>query len=229
MNTFKDIFRKSFLEGWANQSISLESVAVTLLITAAIAVYIFFAYRLLTRKTFYSKNFNISLVGVSVITAAIIITIQSNIVISLGMVGALSIVRFRTAIKNPMDLMFLFWAISVGIICGAGFAIYAVCLSVIITLCVIALDKLPFAKSPMLLIVSSTDTTIENSLLKIVKKYSKVANVKARSISHNTLNLTIEVRTDKGNEMVTDINNVYETLGGINVSLISHDGEVTFS
>lgn len=229
MDTFKSIFKKSFLEGWANQQMSLESVTVTLLIATAIAIYIFFAYRILTRKTFYSKNFNISLVGVNVITAAIIVTIQSNIVISLGMVGALSIVRFRTAIKNPMDLMFLFWSISIGIICGAGFAVYAIVLSVILTLCVICLDKLPMAKSPMLLVVSSPDTSVEQSLIERVKKYSKIANVKARSVSNTNLNLTIEVRTDRGRELVADINAFYQNVGGINISLLSHDGEVTFS
>ena len=113
---FSDIFKRSFLEGYASTDITAINVTIALLITSVLALYIFFAYRLVTRKTFYSKSFNISLAGVSVITAAIILTIQSSIVVSLGMVGALSIVRFRTAIKEPLDLMFLFWSISVGII-----------------------------------------------------------------------------------------------------------------
>ena len=124
--SFKDIFKKSFLEGFASTEITTVTVLAALAIACALAFYIFLTYRVLTRKTFYSKNFNISLAGITVITAALILTMQSSVVLSLGMVGALSIVRFRTAIKDPIDLMFLFWAISVGIICGAGLAQVAI-------------------------------------------------------------------------------------------------------
>lgn len=117
--SFKDIFKKSFLEGFASTEITTVTIVAALAVASALAFYIFLVYRVLTRKTFYSKNFNISLAGITVITAALILTMQSSVVLSLGMVGALSIVRFRTAIKDPMDLMFLFWSISVGIICGA--------------------------------------------------------------------------------------------------------------
>ena len=116
---FSDIFKKDFLASYTSDTISVPHIAAVLLITAAIAFYIFITYRLVTKKTFYSKNFNIALAAIAVITAAIILAVQSSIVISLGMVGALSIVRFRTAIKEPMDLCFLFWSIAVGICCGA--------------------------------------------------------------------------------------------------------------
>ena len=106
--SFKDIFKKSFLEGFSSTEINTETIAAALAIASALALYIFLVYRVLTRKTFYSKSFNISLAGITVITAALILTMQSSVVLSLGMVGALSIVRFRTAIKDPMDLMFLF-------------------------------------------------------------------------------------------------------------------------
>ena len=118
--SFKDIFKKSFLEGFASTEITTLTVVTALGVACLLALYIFFVYRVVTRKTFYSKNFNITLAGVTVITASLILTMQSSVVLSLGMVGALSIVRFRTAIKEPMDLMFLFWSISVGIICGSG-------------------------------------------------------------------------------------------------------------
>ena len=129
MTTFKDIFKKSFLQGFASTEITTFTVVTALMIACALALYIFFVYRIVTRKTFYSKTFNISLAGITVITAALILTMQSSVVLSLGMVGALSIVRFRTAVKDPMDLMFMFWSISVGIICGAGMAQIAVILS----------------------------------------------------------------------------------------------------
>ena len=116
---FNDVLKKSFIQT-ATEGMSIGNAVLALGITCLIAVYIFFIYRVMTRKSFYSKSFNVSLVALSLITAAIILSIQSSVVISLGMVGALSIVRFRTAVKEPMDLVFLFWSISIGIICGAG-------------------------------------------------------------------------------------------------------------
>ena len=94
--SFKDIFKKSFLEGFSGSEIDLVTIVVAVSIASALALYIFLVYRTLTRKTFYSKNFNVSLAGITVITAALILTMQSSVVLSLGMVGALSIVRFRT-------------------------------------------------------------------------------------------------------------------------------------
>ena len=112
--SFSDIFKRSFLEGFTSLDINIYTAASAMIITSIIACYIFIVYRLVTRKTFYSKTFNISIAVIAVITSAVIITIQSSIVVSLGMVGALSIVRFRTAVKDPMDLVFLFWSIVVG-------------------------------------------------------------------------------------------------------------------
>lgn len=106
--SFSDIFKKSFLEGFSSMELGFKEIMVVFLITACLAFYIFLVYRTVTRRTFYSKNFNISLAMLCLITSAVILTIQFSIVISLGMVGALSIVRFRTAIKDPMDLVFLF-------------------------------------------------------------------------------------------------------------------------
>ena len=154
---FKDVFKKSFLEGFTSMDITTGKIAATLIVTALLALYIFAIYRLVTRKVFYSKNFNISLAVMSLITAAIILAMQSNLVISLGMVGALSIVRFRTAIKDPMDLAFLFWSISIGIICGAGLYEIALVTSVGVTVFILVLDMLPVGKAPMMLVVNSSE------------------------------------------------------------------------
>ena len=116
--SFSDIFKKSFLDGFSATDINIYTASLAMLITSFLALYIFVVYRVLTRKTFYSKSFNISLAGICLITCGIIITIQSSIVVSLGMVGALSIVRFRTAVKDPMDLMFLFGLAVVFIVLG---------------------------------------------------------------------------------------------------------------
>ena len=223
--SFKDIFKKSFLEGFSGTEISTTTVIVALAIASALALYIFLVYRVMTRKTFYSKSFNISLAGITVITAALILTMQSSVVLSLGMVGALSIVRFRTAIKDPMDLMFLFWSISVGIICGAGLAQVALILSVVITVGVLILDRFPVVKAPMILVVNAHDINAEQAVVNVVEKYTKYFAVKSRNMTDSSLDLVVELRVVKGAELVREV----MALDGVfAASLLSHDGETTY-
>ena len=225
MNTFKDIFKKSFLEGYVGAEITTTTIVVALAIASALALYIFLVYRVMTRKTFYSKNFNISLAGITVITAAIILTMQSSVVLSLGMVGALSIIRFRTAVKEPMDLMFLFWAISVGIICGAGLAQVAIVLSIVLTLGVMILNQLPVAKAPMILVVNTNNLDAEDAVAQVVRKYAKHFTVKSRNMAGENLDLVIELCTAQGGELVRETMKLEAVTSA---SLLSHDGEVTF-
>lgn len=220
-----DVFKKSFLSGFEAADINVYTSLAAMLLACALALYIFVVYRVLTRKTFYSKSFGISLAGICVITSGIILTIQSSIVVSLGMVGALSIVRFRTAIKDPMDLMFLFWSISVGIICGAGLAQVAVILSVAVTLGILILDRMPVAKAPMILVVNSSNLDVEEAVEEAVRKYTKFFSVKSRNMTADTLDLVVELRTEQGSALVRDV----MKLNGItSASLLAHDGEVTF-
>lgn len=223
--TFSDIFKKSFLEGFTSADINTGTAAVAMLITCLLALYIFITYRVLTRKTFYSKNFNISLAGIALITSAIILTIQSSIVVSLGMVGALSIVRFRTAIKDPMDLMFLFWSIAVGIICGVGMAEIAIIMSILLTVGIVLLNGLPVAKAPLILVINASDLDVEDEIVSIVKKYAGHPVVKSRNMTKNTLDLIIELRTDAGSRLVREITGIPSVESA---SLMAHDGEVTF-
>lgn len=225
MLSFKDIFKKSFLEGFAASEISTPTVIVALAIASALAFYIFLTYRIVTRKTFYSKSFNVSLAGVTVITAALILTMQSSVVLSLGMVGALSIVRFRTAIKDPIDLMFLFWAIAVGIICGAGLAEIAVILSVILTLGILLLEHLPVAKAPMILVVNTSGAEAETAVCDTVKQYARHYSVKSRNVTRDSMDMVLELRTAQASELVQA---VIRLEGVTSASLLSHDGEVTF-
>ena len=223
--SFKDIFKKSFLEGFATAELTGRVILAALGIAAVLALYIFFVYRIMTRKTFYSRNFGIALVGVALITAALILTMQSSVVISLGMVGALSIVRFRTAIKDPLDLMFLFWSISVGIICGAGLAQIAVILSVGLTVGILLLEKLPVAKAPMILVVNADGLDAEERICAAVAGFARHYSVKSRNVTAGAVDLVLELRTAQGAELVKAVN----ALEGIrSVSLMSHDGEVSF-
>ena len=222
---FIDIFKKSFLEGYASANLTVKSILICMLVTILISAYIFMVYRLMNRNTFYNKNFNMSLPAIAIITAAIILTIQSNIVISLGMVGALSIVRFRTAIKDPMDLVYLFWAISVGIICGAGFAIIAVIASAALTIGILLADWIPIAKTPQILLVNSDSFENEENILNVVKKHCSLHKVKARNLTHDHLDMAIEVRVKEEGELVKELMQVEKVTSA---SLVSHDGEVTF-
>ena len=224
--SFSDIFKKSFVEGYSTIELGTKGIIVALCFSLVLGIYIFFCYRLLTRRTFYSKNFNISLVCMSLITTAIILTIQSSVVVSLGMVGALSIVRFRTAIKEPMDLVFLYWSISVGIICGAGLSEIAIILSVVVTLAVLILSRIPLGRAPMILVINSdNDKETNKAIRQIVRKYSRFYTEKSRNISGGQLNLVIELAVNKGDELAGELSSMRSVHS---VSLLSHDGEVTF-
>lgn len=220
-----DVLKKSLLEGYASSSISVKSVVVCMVITALIAAYIFVVYRYMNRKAFYNKNFNISLPALAIITAAIILTIQSSIVISLGMVGALSIVRFRTAIKDPMDLVFLFWAISVGIICGAGYAVIAVIASVVLTVGIVLLSGLAVMKEPMILLVNADEISAEEDIIQVIEEYCSLYKVKARNLTKDHLDMAIEVKVKEESKLITDLMGLDDVTSA---SLLSHEGEVTF-
>lgn len=223
--SYADIFKKSFLEGYASSDLSVKSIAVCMIITTLIAAYIFILYRMLNRQSFYNKNFNLALPALAIITAAIILTIQSSIIISLGMVGALSIVRFRTAIKDPMDLVFLFWSISIGIVCGAGFAIIAVIASVVLTCILLLADRLPIAKAPQILLVNSKTFENEEEIMEIIRKYCMLHKVKARNLTSDHLDMAIEVRVKDEAVLVKELMRLEQVTSA---SLIAHDGEVTF-
>ena len=214
--SIQDAFKKSFLTNFNTADISTQDIVVTLVITLLLALYIFFIYRITSRKNFYNKSFNISLAA---------LTIQSSIVVSLGMVGALSIVRFRTAVKDPLDLVFLFWSIAVGIICGAGFYNIAAIVSIIITILVFTLDMIPVAKVPMILVVRAACGDMQNKILEVVADETKYYKVKSRNVTKSQLNMIIELRTKKESELLNKICN----LDGVEyASLLDHDGEVTF-
>lgn len=220
---FKDVLKKSFLEGVNVVDLSIASVVLTIAVTTVLGLYIYLVYRLISRKEFYSKNFNVSLVVMAMITAAIILSIQSSVVISLGMVGALSIVRFRTAIKDPMDLVFLFWSISVGIICGAGLYGMALVLSVCVTVVILALNFVPEASASELLVIQATDVKAEQAVLQVVNQYAKHYRVKSRNFTKHGMDMVLEMRIRQGeSEMLSAINEIQSIEA---VSLLANDGE----
>ena len=223
--SFRDIIKKSVLESFTGSSITTTTVCVTLGITVILALYLFAVYYLSTRKTFYNKTFNVSLAVIAVITASIILAMQSNLAISLGMVGALSIVRFRTAVKDPKDLVFLFWSISIGIICGAGIYEIAVIASLIITIGLFALELIPVGNASGILVVNCGSLEQETQIMDIVKESCKRPSVRSRNASVAGVDFVIECRAKQPAGMLQKL----QALDGVTgVALMEHDGEVNF-
>lgn len=219
---FSDIFNKAFIEGFSNTDLGFVEIVMVFGLAVVLGSYIYVVYRLASRQAFYSKQFNISLAILPVIVAAIILAVQSSVVISLGMVGALSIVRFRTAVKDPMDLTFLFWSISIGIICGAGLGEIAAAASLVVTVMVLVFDRLQIARAPMLLVVNAVNLDAEDEILDTVKKHCRYSKVKSRNLMKDKLHMIVELRTDKGKELLKELE---KKEGILSVTLMEHDGE----
>lgn len=220
---FSDVIKKSVLEGFSYADLSTTKIVMTLAITFMIALYIFWVYRITSKSAFYFKSFNVSMAIISVVTAGIILAMQSSIVISLGMVGALSIVRFRTAIKDPMDLLFLFWSIGTGIICGAGLYKIAVILAVMVTVGIILLDMLPVRISPCLLIINADNREVEEKIIPLVKNLAGSYRLRSKNITKNGMDLIYEIKGKNEKELMDQISDMEGITG---VSLLRHEGEV---
>lgn len=223
--SFKDIFKKSFLEGFASTEITTLTVVTALGVACLLALYIFFVYRVVTRKTFYSKNFNITLAGVTVITASLILTMQSSVVLSLGMVGALSIVRFRTAIKEPLDIAFLFWSIAVGIVLGAGLIPLAVFGSIVIGGMLLLFAKRRGADAPYLLVLRCRNEAAEQAAAAALAGQVKRSAVKSKTVTDAGIELTLEVALSS--EATSFVNALNSIEGVESASLVSYNGDYT--
>lgn len=220
----RDVIKNSFLNQ-INTEISTTTVLAVLAVTAVLGIYLFFVYRMVCKKAFYSKSFAISLVVVALVTSIIIITIQSSVVISLGMVGALSIVRFRTAIKDPMDLAFLFWAISIGIICGANLYEIALEGSLVITVIMLLLYLVPNVQPALLLLVNTTDLKAEKVIEEILKKGTRYYKIKSRNVTSEGIDMIIELKTKDEMELIQNISALKEVESA---TLMAHDGEIVY-
>ena len=221
--SFRDVIKKSVLESFSGSNITTTTVCITLGITIILALYVFAVYYLSTRKTFYNKTFNVSLAAIAVITASIILAMQSNLAISLGMVGALSIVRFRTAIKEPSDIASLFWAIAAGIILAAGFIPLAVFGSLFIGLILLIFSRYKGFEKPYILVVHCENTESENGAHSFVEQRVKKLSVKSKSVAPGCIELNYEVRLKDAN---TDfINELAELPGVSHTVMVSYNGD----
>lgn len=221
MTTFNDIFKSGFLEKM--NSFTIADIAVTLLLSFIMGLFIFFIYKKTYAGVLYSQSFGVSLIAMNMITSLVIIAVTSNVVLSLGMVGALSIVRFRTAIKEPMDIAFLFWSIASGIVLGAGLFVLGVIGSIIIGIVILIFSTKKCVDTPYILVVSCADKTAETSVEDIVKKEAKKSLIKSKAVTKSGTELTYEVRLK--NENTDFVNAISQCEGVNNTVLVSYNGE----
>ena len=206
-------------------SLTPMKMVIALLFGLAVGMLIAFVYKKCYRGVLYSPTFSLTLIMLTLITTPVVMCIKSDIALSMGMVGALSIVRFRTAVKDPMDLVFLFWSISIGIVCGARLYSIAIIASLVVTVLVFLLDLVPAGKAPFLLVVNGSDPNLEHALDPVVRKYAKSCRVKSRNLTAQGVDLIVELRTNKEAQLV----HACSAVPGVeSVSLLSHDGEARF-
>lgn len=219
--TFKDIFKSSFLE--ATTSFSLTDTLLALAISFVIGLFIMVVYKKTFKGVMYSNSFCVSLLALTLVTTLIILAVTSNVILSLGMVGALSIVRFRSAIKEPLDIAFLFWSVAVGIVLGAGLLPLAIVGSIVIGIALMIFVNKDTKDNPYILVINLDNDQCENSILSFVKEKCKKYIVKSKTVSINGIEVSLEIRL---NDMSTEFINTISNVQGVrNAVLVSYNGD----
>ncbi|MEG2917071.1 MAG: DUF4956 domain-containing protein [Clostridium sp.] len=221
--TFNDILKSSFLE--KATAFSITDIGLAMLLSFTIGLFIFFIYKKTFAGVMYSSSFGVSLMAMTLITTLIILAVTSNVILSLGMVGALSIVRFRTAVKEPLDIAFLFWSISVGIVTGAGLIPLAVIGSLFIGIVLLIFVNKKSTDTPYIIVLNLDNDKAENDAVAMIKGKTKRTLIKSKTVSKSGIELTIEVRLlDMSAKLVNEL----LTISGVtNATLVSYNGEYT--
>ncbi len=218
--TWNDFFQNT---DFFTADLSVASIAYTLLFSFALGLFIFFIYRVSYQGVMYSKTFNVTLIAISMITTSIILAISSNIILSLGMVGALSIVRFRTAIKDPIDVAYLFWAVSTGITSGAGLWMLALMSSFVTGIILFVLSKISDVNTPYLCVISYQTEDTNDLVFELIENEAKRYRLKSKVFDGKNYELTIEIRSRKKTDGLVN------KIGGIDhvnsVALLGYDGD----
>ncbi len=221
MTSFSDIFKTSFLENIT--SVSMTDMVIALLLSFGLGLFIFFVYKKTYAGVMYSASFGGTLVALTMITSMVILAVTSNVVLSLGMVGALSIVRFRTAIKEPMDIAFLFWAIAGGIVLAAGMIPLAIFGSVVIGVVMLLFMNRKAQDNPFIAVISCQDHASELRAIDFLGQHVKKMDVKSKTAQAGNIELNYEIRLRDAN---TDFVTALSQLEGVNSAvLVSYNGD----
>ena len=218
----ENFIKEGLLHLSVKDTMATIDIITVLGVTFLMGMFIFYIYKKTFQGVLYTQSYNVSLVMISLVTALIIMAISSNIVLSLGMVGALSIVRFRTAVKDSMDIVFMFWAISIGITNGAGFFKISFIGMVVVSSVLLILTKFKSTSSPYLLIINYTEDKHINIMDYLKNKVGKF-NLKSKTVANNLVELSIEVRID--NSDTSFVNELSKSEGITNAVLISYNGD----
>lgn len=219
--TFNDIFKSSFLENVA--SVSFLDMAIALTLAFGLGLFIFLVYKKTFTGVMYSSSFGVTLVALTMITTVVILAVTSNVVLSLGMVGALSIVRFRTAIKEPLDIAFLFWAIAEGIVLAAGMIPLAIIGGVIIGLILLVFVNKKSNYNPYIVVLQCDGHEAEQRARKYLETQTNRCVVKSKSAQHGAVELNLEIRLKDGN---TGFVNMLSEMEGVHSAvLVSYNGD----
>jgi uncharacterized membrane protein YhiD involved in acid resistance len=219
--SFRDMINDGLLNPDFINSISISGILLSLTMTLIATSFVYYIYKKTYHGVLYTKTFNESLVLVALVTTIVIMTISSNIILSLGMVGALSIVRFRTAVKDSMDIVFMFWAIGIGIANGAGLFQVSFTGSLFIGAVLLIMNRSKVGTSPYLLIVNY-DKSVDDKILNQLSKL-KNFNIKSKNISSQTIEMTVESRID--NSMTNIVNDLDDIEGVKDAVLVKYDGD----
>ena len=218
--TFQDVFKSSFLENVT--AVSLLDMAIALALAFAVGVFIFFVYKKTYKGVMYSSTFGVTLIALTMIATLVILAVTSNVVLSLGMVGALSIVRFRSAIKDPLDIAFLFWAIGAGIVLAAGLIPLGVIGSLLIGAVLLLFVNHKSNDQPYEAVIGLS-AQAEDTVLETLAKGTKKQVVKTKSVSPEGMELTVEVRLQ---ETSTAFMNSLAAIPGVSrATLVSYNGD----
>lgn len=219
--TFNDIFKSSFLENIT--SVSLLDMMIALILAFGLGLFIFLVYKKTYQGVMYSSSFGTTLIALTMITTVVILAVTSNVVLSLGMVGALSIVRFRTAIKEPLDIAFLFWSIAVGIVLAAGLIPLAVIGSVVIGVILLVFVNKKNYRNPYILVLTCADSASEANARAFLESRLQRCVVKSKSAQKGSVELNLEIRMKDDN---TDFINTLSDMDGVGSAvLVSYNGD----
>lgn len=219
--TFSDIFKSSFLESITE--FSPLDVLLGMAASLAVGLFIFVIYKKTFTGVMYSTGFALTLVGLALVTTLVIMAVTSNVVLSLGMVGALSIVRFRAAIKEPMEIVFLFWSIAAGIVIGAGMIPLAVVGSAVVGVVLLLFANRKSREDAYILVLNCADEAAEQTAMDLVRKVALRCGVKTKTVNRNGIELTAELRIKKDDTAF--VNRVMELPGISDAALVSYNGE----
>ena len=219
--TFQDIFKSSFLENVT--SVSLLDMGIALVLAFCLGLFIFFVYKKTFNGVMYSSSFGVTLIAMTMITTVVILAVTSNVVLSLGMVGALSIVRFRTAIKEPLDIAFLFWSIGVGIVLAAGMIPLAVIGSVIIGVILLLFVNKKTHVHPYIVVLRCDGHESETQAKAYLEQHVERCVVKSKTAQAGSVELNLEVRLkDDNTDFVTDLSHIRGVHSAV---LVSYNGD----